>query len=130
MAIRFDDSLPILAEVVAQELGAEALETGTALRDMSGRLAFFSSATLDQLTVAKLSKRLREALGSYARRDRLVTSADDFGAAEVLADNSSVKMMVSGYPVRLVDRRLVGADWLRKPAPASAPPLPGLFSPA
>jgi hypothetical protein len=95
---------------------------------MSGRLAFFSSATLDVSTVEKLSKQLREALGAYARSDRLVASANDFGVAEVLADRSSVTLIVSEHLVRLVDRRLVGADWLRKPAPVSGPPPRFVFA--
>jgi hypothetical protein len=128
MAVRFDESLPILVEIIAQELGPEALSAGVVLRDMSGRLAFFSSATLDVSTVEKLSKQLREALGAYARSDRLVASANDFGVAEVLADRSSVTLIVSEHLVRLVDRRLVGADWLRKPAPVSGPPPRFVFA--
>lgn len=122
MAVRFDESLPILVEVVVQELGPEALSAGAVLRDISGRLAFFSSTTLDAPAVEKLEKRLRDALGNYARRDRPVASATDFGVGEVLADRSSITLMVSKHLVRLVDRRLVGADWLRKPAPASVSP--------
>lgn len=122
MAVRFDESLPKFAEVIAQELGPEALSAGTVLRDMSGRLAFFSSATLEASAVEHLEKLLREALGNYARSDRLVASVEDFGVADVLADQSSVTLMVNEYRVRLVDRRLVGADWLREPAPLSGPP--------
>ncbi len=36
--------------------------------------------------------------------------------------------MVGEHLVRLVDRRLVGADWLRKPAPVSGPPPRFVFA--
>ncbi len=62
MVVRFDDSLPILVDIVAKELGPEAVSEGAALRDMSGRLAFFSAVTLDASTIEKLSERLRDPL--------------------------------------------------------------------
>lgn len=128
MAIRFDESLPVLVEIIAQELGDEALVKGAALRDVSGRLAFFSATSLDQRTVKKLSKRLREALGHYARSDQLIASANDLGVAEVLAERSSLTLKVGEHSIRLIDRRLVGADWLRKPKAVSPPPPRFVFA--
>jgi hypothetical protein len=129
MAVRFDDSLPILVQVIAQELGPEVLSTGAALRDISGRLAFFSSAPLDVPTMEKLSKQLHEKLGNYARSDRLIASTNDFGVAEVLADPSSIKLMVGEHLVRLVDRRqLEPTGFASQRLPRS--PLHGSFSPA
>lgn len=79
MTVRFDDSLPILADQVSKELGEAALASGVALRDSVGRLAFFANKPLDAHLVQQLSTRLRAALGPYARSDRILAGSDDFG---------------------------------------------------
>ncbi|ADO75861.1 ParA family protein [Stigmatella aurantiaca] len=126
--VRFDDSLPILTEVVASELGHETLAAGTILRDTMGRLAFFSATALPEETVTHLSIRLQEALGAYARTDRIVASASDYGTAPVLTDPLTLRITIGPHSVRLLDRRLVGADWLRAPAPPAPPPPRFVFS--
>ncbi|MCC6559121.1 MAG: AAA family ATPase, partial [Polyangiaceae bacterium] len=121
--VRFDDSLPILADVVRSALGDKALQAGTVLRDAIGCLAFFAAEPLDEEAVDGLSSRLREALGKYARPDRVVAGADDHGSASVRADPSALTVTVEQWRIRLVDRRLVGADWRRTPSPpATSPP--------
>lgn len=122
MAIRFDDSLHILLLVIADLLGPDALQRGAVLRDATGRLAFFSADPLDPAMVERASQRLRDQLGPYARTDRVVASSDDFGASRVLNDPSAFAVPIDGLRIWLVDRRLVGADWLRAPSPASPPP--------
>lgn len=119
--VRFDDSLQILADVVASELGQTALVEGTALRDVNGRLAFFVPHEVDDATVERVSALLRERLGGYARTDRLLACRGDYGTEAVLADPTAMQVNVANHRIRLVDRRLVGADWLRAPAP----PAPG-----
>ncbi len=121
--VRFDDSLARLTGVVAAELGADALKAGVILRDAVGRLAFFSATPLDGATLERLSTSLRSALGSYARTDRVAVGSDDYGAKAILADPSASLIVNGEWHVRVLDRRLVGADWLRLPAPpAPAPP--------
>jgi CobQ/CobB/MinD/ParA nucleotide binding domain len=123
VGVRFDDSLPKLVEVVADELGKEVTESSAALRDSAGRLAFFASVDLCQAAIERLTTRLRRELGVYARTDRVVAALGDFGAEEVLTDRTALFTNVRGFTVRVVDRRLVGADWLREPSPAApAPP--------
>jgi hypothetical protein len=68
--VRFDDSLPILTDVVRSALGDDALQAGTVLRDGVGCLAFFAAEPLDDDAIHSLSSKLREALGKYARVDR------------------------------------------------------------
>ena len=128
MTIRFDDSLPTLVRLVAEQLGDDALRSGVVLRDTVGRLAFFSSTELDDATRGELSTRLSSALGPYARTDRVVAGADDFGASEVLSDPSALTIKIENHILRLVDRRLVGADWLRIPEPAAPPPPRFVFT--
>lgn len=128
MPVRFDDSLPILGDIIAEQLGAEALQRGAALRDASGRLAFFAANALEPETAAKVSQCLRERLGPYAREDRVLAGADDFGASRVLEDPGALVLTVRGRRIRLVDRRMVGADWLRPPAEPSRQPSRLVFA--
>lgn len=123
MNIRFDDSLPVMVKVLIEELGSTALEAGMAVRDTSGRLAFFAAETLGPQRLGHIAQRLAEALGPYARSDRVLASASDPGAPRILNEAGSLTLEVSGAQVRLLDRRLVGADWLRRPSPiAPSPP--------
>jgi MinD-like ATPase involved in chromosome partitioning or flagellar assembly len=123
MVVRFDDSLDILTDTIVKRLGSDALCKGVTLRDASGRLAFFSASALDRNTQEELSKELRNALGVYGRTDRIVATPDDSGISDALTDPLILNMRVGLLTVRLLDRRLVGADWLRRPAlAAEAPP--------
>jgi len=123
VAVRFDDSLTILAQVVSETLGKESLLSGLVLRDVSGRLSFFSSTELPKRTAKVLTKRLQERLGGYARDDRTVADVTDFGVRDLLDESGWVVTNTPSHELRLLDRRLVGADWLRSPVPvAKGPP--------
>ncbi len=128
MTVRFDDSLPALAQAVADTLGEGALTTGLALRDVTGRLCFFAGTPLEAAACASLSERLRMVLGPYARTDRVVAGVDDFGVAQSLADPGALTVTAGPYRVRFLDRRLVGADWLRAPSPPAPPPPRFVFA--
>lgn len=126
--IFFDDSLPRLVETVAAVLGDEALGTGVVLRDATGRLAFFAGAILEEEVAKRLSTQLLETLRPYARTDRVLAMPSDLGAKEILVDPSALWCRVGQRMVRLVDRRLVGADWLRTPAEVAPPPPRFVFA--
>ncbi len=126
--IRFDDSLRLLAEAILDELGSDALVKGAALRDTTGRLAYFVPYELDESLVEKVSSRLRDVLGPYARTDRVFADKDDFSTESVLADPTLAVVEASPHLVRLVDRRLAGADWLRAPSPPSEGPPRFVFA--
>jgi len=126
--VRFDDSLPRLAAVVRSELGNEALQAGTVLRDAVGCLAFFAAEPLDEIRIDRLSLALREVLGAYARSDRVVAGSEDYGSAIVRDDPSALTVAAGDCYVRLVDRRLVGADWLHVPTPPAPPPPRFVFA--
>jgi hypothetical protein len=113
---------------VAEALGEETLSAGVALRDTTGRLCFFADSELDETAVKTLSDRLRLALGPYARSDRVAAGADAYGVTPILADPAALTVTAGAYRVRLLDRRLVGADWLRAPFPAAPPPPRFVFA--
>jgi MinD-like ATPase involved in chromosome partitioning or flagellar assembly len=121
-AVRYDDSLPILLATLASSLSVEEIAAGVVIRDISGRLSFFAGSKISEEVFSKLEQDLHKALGPYARQDRVLAPFDDFGSA-VLSDTTAYTVVVDGIAARVVDRRLVGMDWLRRPAaPASPPP--------
>lgn len=122
MTVRFEDSLPVLARTICEQLGHDVLTQGVTLRDGRGRLTFFAAATLDPQTVERVSDSLRQQLGAYARDDRVLASSEEIGSDRFLNDPNFVIVYAGGYRVRLLDRRLVGADWLLPPAGPAAPP--------
>lgn len=123
MKIRFDDSLPAFVDVIVNHCGEEAFEKGVVLRDATGRLAFFSAEPLSDDQKDAITQALMTALGPYARDDRCVAGPDDFGADEILSEEPLLNVMVGKRRVRLADRRIVGADWLRAPVEqADGPP--------
>lgn len=122
MTVYFDDSLPVLIRVVSDYLGPNFLSAGAVLRDTTGRLTFFTSDELDQSVAEALSQTLRERLGPYARTDRVLAGPSDFGAARVLNDPAAFTISVMNTRIRVIDRRLVGADWQRRPTSAAPPP--------
>lgn len=128
MRVLFDDSLRLMAETVARTAGREALTTGVVLRDVTGQLAFFSSTHRDGAAKTQLTQVLRDVLGVYARPDRVLAGPDDAGALATLHDASASEVRVGEFVVRVIDRRVVGADWLRRPAPAASPPRRFVFA--
>lgn len=128
MTIRFDNSLAVLAQVINTELGSDKLTCGVALRDTAGRLAFFAAESLAPEVVERVSDALRQQLGDYARDDRVLAGCDEVGAERVLKDPNFLVADAGDYRVRLLDRRLVGADWLLAPAKPSPPPPRFVFA--
>lgn len=128
MTIRFDDSLPALVSIIASQIGHGLVENGVAIRDVNGRLAFVLPNELEVEEVQRVEAKIRAALGAYARSDRLLATPKSFGAATLLQAKDALSVNVAGHTIRLVDRRLVGVDWLRSPASKAAPPPRFVFA--
>lgn len=126
--IRFDDSLPILVGEIESQLGASSVESGVVLREASGRLAFFAGEDLPPERVALASEAIRAALGCYARPDRVLADRRSPGAARVLSDTAACSIQVGDRTIRYLDRRIVGADWVRRPEPAQSVARQFVFS--
>lgn len=124
--VYFDDALPIFAALVKQAWGPQALIENLFLRDVDGRLTL---VVLDQHSPdarEKLSKKISSRLTVYVDTDfSVATAAELFD--DRLKDISSAHNLALHHHefegnVWLVDRRLVGADWLEQPAaPVSSP---------
>ncbi|HBN9930698.1 KGGVGR-motif variant AAA ATPase [Pseudomonas aeruginosa] len=128
MYVRFDDAISYLVQVIVDTLSEDFLADGVVLRDVSGRLSFFSSRELEDKKIEAVSNLLRNTLGNYAAKDRVLVCPSHFGAQRILSEKNYLAIRVENKKVRLVDRRIVGADWLRRPVLASAPPPRFVFS--
>jgi hypothetical protein len=117
MTVRFNDSLPVLVRTLrAAGIDVEALST-VVVRDATGRLLV---ALTEQRATAELMADLSAALGAYAAP----TPTLDGSIAKPLAKDPSLRVMTleiddDVLDVRLIDRRVVGADWLLNPEPRS-----------
>ncbi|CAA7616644.1 conserved hypothetical protein [Magnetospirillum sp. LM-5] len=122
MATKFDDSLPNLIRILRQA-GVNAADSSvTLLRETTGRLLI---ACTGNGAPDGLAQAIIDGLGDYAAPTPVVAGA----LAQHLANDPSVRL--SGLEVdgqwadfHFIDRRLVGADWLRDPVfmPKTTPP--------
>lgn len=125
----YDDALPRFAALVAAHLGPEALHDHIFLRDAVGRLTLVlrgpsPEQRYERSALNALSEAARATLGNYV--DELVwsTPADLFDLSLGDAQVGLWERLENGA-VRVLERRLVGADWLSPPHPPmkGAPPI-------
>ncbi|ADL55528.1 ParA family protein [Gallionella capsiferriformans] len=132
--IRFDDALPAFAALLQREWGGAAIAENIFLRDVTGRLTFVVlNENYSTEARTTLASKASAALGVYVDGDGFAVATPDelfddrlknITKARKIHLNSSI---FSGE-VLLVDRRMVGADWLRDVAPTAAPPLRLVFA--
>ncbi len=113
--IRFDTSLPqLVASLKAAYRGDLAAARPIVIRDFEGRLGVIlniEGADLDGLNSA-----VAERLGAYARPDNPVRGRDAVGVSRIFAEAHTAPVLkIDGVNLRLLDRRIVGADWLARP---------------
>jgi Mrp family chromosome partitioning ATPase len=124
----YDESLPRLVDVLVGELGHGPVSSGVVLRDASGRLAYFLGTPLSEDEQERVSSLIRSRLLDYARQDRVLVPTDAAGSRRVLTDPGVRIVEVGPVRIRYLDRRVVGADWLRSPAATQAKPPRFVFS--
>ncbi|WP_334486965.1 ParA family protein [Bradyrhizobium algeriense] len=115
----YDDALPKFAAIVARVLGDKAPIENFFLRDSSGRLTFVHTEHLDRTDRNKIVREARE-LEPYVERG----SASVASISELFdvgnADTEPGLFEYIQHPVyegfaRVVERRIVGQDWLERP---------------
>lgn len=131
--VYFDDSLPNFANLVKSEWGPEALSENLFLRDVTGRLTFVVLTSRSLETRQILAEKALEQLSAYVDSKGFAVATPDELFDDRLKDLSQARRVPLESPtfsgdVFLVDRRMVGADWLRSPAPYSAPPVRLVFA--
>lgn len=127
--LKFDEALPAFADLVADRWGPNALRKNLFLRDASGRLTLvLLDESVAPLDVGRLATEAGELLAPYTDPDGFAVATPDELYDESLRDlSAAAQVTVNGRKfqgnVSLVDRRVVGADWLRSPAkpPSSGP---------
>lgn len=127
-AMHFDDSLPALLSEAERILGTEALERITVLRDAAGQLTCLIDGELAPAEQDELARALMARLGRYARPQRVVADRLSVGAAGLLAEATAQWLPFGEHRIRYLDRRIVGADWLRGPIELSVSPPRFVFA--
>jgi len=125
LKLRFDDSLEAFAIAVVDVLGLNAFENGRALRDPFGRLSYLSSKKLEPSTRVRLLERLAVALAQYFSTDIGVIEPEEFGFADLWAAPVHWELVWLNTQevlyIDVIDRRIVGQDWLASPEHESEP---------
>lgn len=116
MTVRYDDSLPVLAQTVLA--AGVPVDVGTVfLRDGVGRLTVAREA-LTQPEADALTAEVRAALGPYASAQPVVRG---HMAKVLIASSPKIPLPLvldtERSEIWLIDRRFVGADWLTAPSP-------------
>ncbi len=128
MDMHFDKSLPTFATILIDKIGIDATSAGVFLRDISGRITFFSQKEIPPDLLQTTTEHLSKKLGPYTRPDRIIVLPSDFGSDAILSSKSILRVKFEHSFIHLIDRRLVGADWLRSPKPRSKPPVRFVFA--
>lgn len=116
MTVRYDESLPIFVKAFAEMFGFDATEKAVFVRDAGGKLSVVHSEDIEEFPIKEISNYFSSILGSYARPDRVIAGRNAPGAKRLLKEGSGVSAtVIDGYKIRLLDRRIVGMDWLREP---------------
>lgn len=128
----FDEALPLMIDVVAEQWGRDAVAHNLFLRDAIGRLTLI--VLDDGKTGAEreaLSTILNDRIGPYADPSGIsVATPEELFDASLRQDGIGLAVPIEqakfeGF-VRILDRRVVGADWLRRPE-TDYPKVPRLF---
>src|SRR3990167_8542122 len=122
-SVTFDFSLPAFVKILSACLPTTTIEEGCVLRDASGHLNFIASRPLDVKIVTELNKSLWRDMSHYCRENcildieypgarRIIESARSFSeVVRTLNRNTKIE-----FSIRLIDRRIVGQDWLTQPS--------------
>ena len=132
--VRFDDSLPAFARLVGSAWGDTAISDNLFLRDASGHLTFVlvndAHSTQER---GQLASTASADLGAYVDGAGFAVATPEELFDDDLRDPARALTVHLNHelfkgPVHLVDRRMVGGDWLRNPEPAASAPARIVFA--
>lgn len=122
MPVRFDESLASAVQAIANIFGAQVVDQSVFVRDAAGYLSAILPTALADDVKLDAEVAFRAAVKAYARPTRPLVGSEAPGAASLLREGSTVfPLTVGSSAVKLLDRRVVGADWLRAPRPSTNP---------
>jgi CO dehydrogenase nickel-insertion accessory protein CooC1 len=126
--VRYDDALPIFTSLVLAHLGDAGLKQNCFLRDADGNLTYIVRVPITGQVRNKLISAAKKKLGPYVTETPVATPDELFD--EQLKDQSKDQLEYVDGPrlgkfVRLVERQIVGQDWMRGiwPPIAGTPPI-------
>jgi hypothetical protein len=130
--ISFDTSLPQFIQSLLGYFDLADVETGWVMRDAVGRLAFVAATNIEHEKACKVGQALAELLSGYCLPDcildterpgieYLIKNSRVFPAQVQIGKKKGASRLIT---VRVIDRRIVGSDWLRSPAPSWKVPGP------
>jgi hypothetical protein len=126
---RFDDALPKFAALASKILGEQAPLDNFFLRDASGRLTLVLTDEIEESKRKKLVQGVKSLRPYVEDGQGALAHASDLFDASLLEPNVGVFERIDhrsyhGF-VRLVERRIVGQDWLEPPREpiAEGPPI-------
>lgn len=120
----FDRSMPLFLDILEKELGMDVVKSGLVIRDTTGRLSFIPASKLPDNKRQSVAEKVIAALGPYAYPDRVIAVGDEPGSKNLLLEAVALPVVARDGSVRcnVIDRRLVGADWLTEPMDKEAIP--------
>ncbi len=118
--VRYDDALPVFAALVSEHLGQPALEQHAFLRDAEGRLTLVVRGDVSAVSLATLQKAAAERLASYVSSAAGSTATpDDLFDVSLSAPEAGFQEQIDHEAfrgtVRVIERRVMGQDWLTPP---------------
>jgi cellulose biosynthesis protein BcsQ len=118
--VTFDNAPEEFARWIEGKLGREGAGKGRLIRDIYGQLRLVTIEDNAKRLVADLES-VRARLGAYAAPgEGLVTGVAETKLQEFLREPSLA--IAADSPVRLIDRRVAGGEWLVRPAPLAEQP--------
>jgi Mrp family chromosome partitioning ATPase len=121
--LRFDTSLDRMVGVLKQYLPDDVIQSGLILRDTAGQLTFIAESELTDDILEKCQKDLAVALQNYGRDGRSITDAKTMSVGDLVKNNPVYFTLSHSLWVQILDRRIVGVDWMTPPmALKTSPP--------
>ncbi|MEA3093648.1 MAG: hypothetical protein QOJ04_4990 [Caballeronia sp.] len=127
-AVRYDDALPVFTGIVLAHVGKKGLAHNCFLRDADGNLTYIIRGKMMGETRDKLSAAAKKNVGPYVT-DNPVATPEELFDDQLKDETRDTFEYVTGRKfevfVRLVERRIVGQDWVRGiwPPIDGAPPI-------
>jgi MinD-like ATPase involved in chromosome partitioning or flagellar assembly len=124
--LNFDESLTAFAEALLNFTSPQVIESNLFLREGSGKLTFIvQNSTIDGAQRRAIAAEVAQQLHPYVDPDGFaVATPEEIFEPELTASGSIQEIFLDRLflKVRLIDRRVVGADWLRVSGKLSDPP--------
>ena len=129
--LHFDDSLSVFVSVLLGHFAPATVAQGWVLRDASGHLGFISASTVPESARNSATLALQERMGAYCRQN-CILDIEQPGVSSLLDTGDAIAQTVaiagqSNIRIQLLDRRIVGHDWLSPPAPGWKDSEPARF---